>query len=163
MAVNLINSSDIEVTQSGDNIQLKTSTSIAEINSNIDTNTTDITSNTTAINNLGNYSTSEINTGMKWIDGKTIYRKIIDVGYLPSSASAKSVTHGVTYDKIINLYGICSDSGQTTMHIPHVGATNMASGVSISLRANSTEIQFYVTGNVSSYYTYVIMEYTKTS
>lgn len=42
MAVNLINSADIEITQTGDNIELNTSTSISTIQSNISTNTTNI-------------------------------------------------------------------------------------------------------------------------
>lgn len=42
MAVNLINSADIEITQTGDNIELNTSTSISTIQSNISTNATNI-------------------------------------------------------------------------------------------------------------------------
>lgn len=45
--------------------------------------------------NLANYSTSEVNTGMKWIDGKTIYRKVVDFGALPN-ASSKTVNHGIS-------------------------------------------------------------------
>lgn len=47
------------------------------------------------ISNLANYSTSEVNTGMKWIDGKTIYRKVVDFGALPN-ASSKTVNHGIS-------------------------------------------------------------------
>lgn len=118
------------------------------------------------VNNLINgevYSTSEIKTNKVWIDNKPIYRKVINFGALPSSASTLSVSHNINYDKIVNLYGICSDNNGTTMHIPHVGTTNMASGISISLRSTSSSIQIYTSGNSSAYKAYIIIEYTKNS
>jgi hypothetical protein len=36
-----------------------------------------------------NYSTSEVATGETWIDGKPIYRKIIDCGALPNATTKK--------------------------------------------------------------------------
>ena len=126
--------------------------------------TTDKTSVVNAINELKDgeiYSTSEVKTNKVWIDNKPIYRKVINFGALSSSASTLSVSHNINYDKIVNLYGICSDSNGTTMHIPHVGTTNMASGISISLRSTSSSIQIYTSGNGSSYNAYIIIEYTK--
>ena len=37
------------------------------------------------VSSLQTYSTTEINTGMKWIDGKPIYRKVVDFGSLPNN------------------------------------------------------------------------------
>ena len=123
----------------------------------------EIKSNVNEIINGEVYSTSEVKTNKVWIDNKPIYRKVINFGALPSSASTLSVSHNINYDKIVNLYGICSDSNGTTMHIPHVGTTNMASGISISLRSTSSSIQIYTSGNGSSYNAYIIIEYTKTT
>lgn len=41
------------------------------------------------------YSTTEQNTGIKWIDDKDIYRKVVDLGALPN-ATTKNVAHGIT-------------------------------------------------------------------
>lgn len=70
MAINLIDSTDIEITQTGDNIQLSTTVDIQTLESNVSTNTSNIES-------LQTYSTSEVNTGKVWIDGKPIYRKVV--------------------------------------------------------------------------------------
>ena len=40
---------------------------------------------------LVNYSTSEVDTGVKWIDGKTIYRKVISSSFTTASTN-KSYT-----------------------------------------------------------------------
>ena len=44
-----------------------------------------------------NYTTAEQDTGLKWIDGKTIYQKTVDVGSMPDTTpTTKFVAHGVT-------------------------------------------------------------------
>lgn len=50
------------------------------------------------------YSTSEVDTGMKWIDGKTIYRKVIVLAEA-ISINANTWTSGIdfTADKIIDV------------------------------------------------------------
>ena len=48
-----------------------------------------VTSN--AVADSLSYSTNEVKTGGKWIDGKPIYRKVVDFGALPN-ASEKTVT-----------------------------------------------------------------------
>ena len=40
------------------------------------------------------YSTDEVETGMYWIDGKPIYRKVINCGALPNNA-AKDTAHNI--------------------------------------------------------------------
>ena len=44
---------------------------------------------------LPSYFTDEIDTGMKWIDGKPIYRKVINVGALPNN-SEKTIAHNIS-------------------------------------------------------------------
>lgn len=52
------------------------------------------------------YSETEIDTGTKWIDGSTIYKKTISIGALPNSAS-KNVSHGITGLKfLVSISGI---------------------------------------------------------
>ena len=53
------------------------------------------------------YSTSETPTGKTWIDGKPIYRKVIQFGpaFDNSSDLEKSVTHGITWDTITKMEG----------------------------------------------------------
>lgn len=74
MAVNLINSNDIEISQNGDDIQLNTTVDIQTMQNGITTNTNDITS----LKNSKIYSTEEADTGQKWINGKPIYRMTLN-------------------------------------------------------------------------------------
>ena len=51
------------------------------------------------------YSTTETVTNAKWIDGKPIYRKVVNFGTLPN-ATVKAVAHGIVgLTRTINLYG----------------------------------------------------------
>lgn len=59
--------------------------------------------NVTQLYNMGNYSTSEVNTHQVWIDGKTIYRKIIHVGAFPNDNDSKVVYHNIpTADYVVD-------------------------------------------------------------
>lgn len=53
------------------------------------------------ITNATTYSTSETNTGKKWIDGKDIYRKVIELSNIPASTAEYSY-NVENIDKIVN-------------------------------------------------------------
>lgn len=55
------------------------------------------------INNINEYSTEETFTGQYWINGKPIYRKVVEFGSFPSGGS-KTVATGITnLSRIISL------------------------------------------------------------
>lgn len=103
MAVNLIDSTDIEITQTGDNIQLNTTVDMQTLESNVSTNTSNISKNATDIENLQTYSTNEVNTGKVWINDKPIYRKIVEFGSFPNNTSKDVATEITNLAKIISL------------------------------------------------------------
>ena len=103
------------------------------------------------------YSTSEIVTGKKWIDGKPIYRKVIDIGTLPNTTT-KSVDHGITnFDLCISLVGVVRNS-TSRLTIPSVwnDATE-----TIGIYANGTSVIVSTSKDRSSFSGYAIIEYTK--
>jgi len=54
-------------------------------------------------------STTAIQTGKFWIDGKPIYRKVIDMGALASSG-ATTVAHGLAgISEVVSLSGVAND------------------------------------------------------
>ena len=74
------------------------------------------------VNNISNYSTSETIVG-KWIDGKTLYRKVIDTGALPN-ATTKSVAHNISnVSRFVKLYGYAYTSNGQTYPLPWVHTT----------------------------------------
>ena len=112
------------------------------------------------INDRNIYSTSEVDTGKKWIDNKTIYRKVVNFGALPSSTTAKNVAHNISnVDTFTLIYGLVKSSNNT-LPIPY--ATTDANS-NIRLLANTTNVQIGVGYDRSSETAYVILEYTKSS
>lgn len=108
--------------------------------------------------NIMNYSTEEQVIG-KWIDGKPLYRKVVDLGNLPNN-TIKNVAHGLTISnvRIRNFYGIASYSTYY-LHLPNITSDN----TNDVLYINTDNIVIKTNTNRSSYTGYCILEYTKTT
>ena len=137
-----------------------------EIKAVVNNNATETSTNTDDIANLQNgnvYSTDEIKTNKTWIDGKPIYRKVINIGYLPNK-NAKLVNHNISdIDKITYQYAIASDSGGLTYSVPHVASPNMGNSMTMAMRSNKEWVQINCSSDMTSYTAYFILEYTKTT
>jgi hypothetical protein len=110
----------------------------------------------------GDRSTSEVDTGMKWIDGRTIYQKTFAMGGL-KVASKTTVPHGITnLDMVINIRGIAKeDSIGATINLPHA-ADQQAYTVTVYVDNSSVNIQTYA--DQSGYKTsFVTIQYVKKS
>lgn len=112
------------------------------------------------IDEKNSYSTTEQLTGGTWIDGKPIYRKVIDIGALPST-STKTITNAFSnIDTRISMYGFAESSagGITLPYIDISGGTTylvnlyQSGKVDFSIRTNF---------NAAAYTGFVIVEYTK--
>lgn len=108
------------------------------------------------------YSTSEVDTGIRWTDGKTIYRRVVNIGALPDS-STKTITLGLTIDTLIRLQGSVKAGNSGFLPLPYTtfdGSTSYATWVSID---NNGDL--VVTDNgpfgTAGYNGICIIEYTK--
>ena len=115
------------------------------------------------INENNSYSTTEQPTGAKWIDGKPIYRKVIDCGALPNNTT-KTVNHNISnLGKVIRLYGFANNAAGTDfITLPFVDTANSAT-FNTSLRATDTQITLSSANNMASFSGYAVIEYTKTT
>lgn len=104
------------------------------------------------------YSTTEQDLGVKWIDGKEIYRKVVDFGALPNN-TVKSVASGLTGETIVKMYGIAK-SGTDFSPLPST-ATNVIYTITLSYNATDHEINIYTATDMSSYSADIVLEYTK--
>ena len=108
------------------------------------------------------YSTNEVKTDNKWIDGKPIYRKVINFGALPNNTS-KSVNHNIqNIKRIINMYGYSMrpDTSNTFICPNNPTYNSLTSG----MYANETAVTVNTYSDRSSFSeTYIILEYTKTT
>lgn len=110
------------------------------------------------------YSTSEVNTGAKWIDGATIYKKTINFGVLPN-ATEKSVAHNITnLNRVIKAEGYAyRSSDHVTYPIPFVSAPT-GTVYNIGFTVNSTTIALSAGADRSNVTEcYITLYYTKTS
>lgn len=110
----------------------------------------------------GDRSTSEVDTGMKWIDGRTIYQKTFVMGGL-KIAGKTTVPHGITnLGMVINIRGIAKeDSIGATINLPHA-ADQQAYTITVYVDNSNVNIQTYA--NQSGYKTsFVTIQYIKKS
>lgn len=110
----------------------------------------------------GDRSTSEVDTGMKWIDGRTIYQKTLAMGGL-KIAGKTTVPHGITnLDMVINIRGIAKEySVGATINLPHA-ADQQAYTVTVYADNSNINIQTYA--DQSGYKTsFVTIQYIKKS
>lgn len=104
----------------------------------------------------GNYSTSEVDTGFTWVDGKTIYKKTVNFGALPNNTS-KNVAHGITdISYVIDVHGIAANNTPNFLPISYRSAT---AGIWFTITTNnitintSTDLTAYTTTYATLYYT----------
>lgn len=105
----------------------------------------------------GNYSTSEVNTGFTWIDGKTIYKKTIDCGSLPNNTFKVTNTGIVGMTRLIKFEAIAV-SGTSIHPIPLT--TNTAAGQT-QITFDMTSIIIGTASDRTSFNGIVTLYYTK--
>lgn len=107
---------------------------------------------------FSDYSTTEQNTGRLWIDGKTIYRKQINLGSL-TDTTPKHVPHGIAnLSTVVSLSGFVTN-GSVFLPLPLARYNNFES--QIGLFANKTDIVVEPGNDRTTYTGYVVIEYTK--
>ena len=114
------------------------------------------------VDNSNSYSTQEVKTGGTWIDGKPIYRKVIDFGSLPN-ATTKNVNTGLDFSicNVIKFEAFAKNTrtSDSTSAIPVPYGTDVLPSV-----MKDGTISIYTTKDWTNYsQCYVTIEYTKTT
>ncbi len=109
------------------------------------------------------YSTSEVDTGQRWIDGKKIYRKTVQCT-ITSTTADQATPHGITnLSNIIGIKAYPKTADGSIRQIPsaYFGSLEWAADIII----NSTNIIFELGSAFAQAHQgvcYVTLEYTKT-
>ena len=107
------------------------------------------------------YQQNEIDTGKIWINGKKIYRKVINCGVLPN-AKEKSIPHNIKdYDIFLTIKGIAIfREANSYISLPFAAPGNES--IKITILGENIVIGTYT---VRDYFkeSYAILEYTKTT
>ena len=137
MAVNLIDSTDIKITQEDSDIKLEFTTN--------------------AVANKNIYSTTEQRIGT-WTDGKPLYRKVIETT-TPNDTSVGVIGTLSNVNKVINLYGMLSYGSQ---QVPLTLAYSTTVLNAILIEGNNINCKVSA-GAYTNCPCYVVLEYTKTT
>ena len=106
---------------------------------------------------LGSYSTTEVNTGKKWIDNSGIFRKVFVVEAFPNN-TAVNIAHNITnLGSVVSLFGIMYNIDSTAGR-PFTGGVG-----SPQVAYNDTNLILYTNSDLSGRSGVVIMEYTKSA
>ena len=98
------------------------------------------------------YSTSEVNTGKKWIDGKPIYRKVLQGTVVPVNGT----TAIENVSRIIKQEGYLKENN--IWYIEGRGQFNL------TLNEQTHNVLYFFTYDAGTYYDwYFTVEYTKTT
>lgn len=114
----------------------------------------------------GDYSTDEIDTGKKWIDGRPIYRKVVRGTVNMTGNSTPNLAHGIqgltSAWELIRYYGNMRLSGSLNNNpikqaLPYIEGTHQ-SGVTSIDQTNITISGSYAWGNSE---VSIVLEYVK--
>ena len=109
------------------------------------------------------YSTSEVLTAERWVDGKPVYRKVVSMGALPNTA-AKSIAHGISdLDENLGLSGVAFNvNGDARIPLPYVH-TSQTSSIQMHMSKTNVIVTSRIDMSVSYNKSYAIIYYTKTT
>ena len=108
----------------------------------------------------GSFSLTEIDTGARWIDGKTIYKKTINFGSLPNSTT-KEVPHNISnLAYIVEMRGI-TYNGTRYADLSAPGINDPGRGIQIT--ATATNVIVTTGFDRTNDSAYITLYYTKNS
>ena len=109
-----------------------------------------------------NYSTSEVKTGAKWIDGSDVYRKVIvKTGIVSSDGNA--IAHGISnLGTIVSMNGyLYNSAGSQYFALPRLQTQGLQYCVEPMI--TPTEVYFHTGSDANFDKGVMILEYTKSS
>ena len=106
------------------------------------------------------YSTDEINTGKKWINGKTIYQKTFIMGGLGLATTIKKPHNISNLDMVIRIQGIAKENSiGATINLPHAADQQ---AYTVTVYADNTNVNIQTYADQRGYaQSYVTLWYTK--
>lgn len=112
------------------------------------------------ITNANIYSTQEVNTGKKWIDGKPLYRKVIS-GYWSFETGDTNIAHNISnLDLCIRADLFRIDTGHISWKFPYISASGGFTGIT-NVTPENVIVKAYNDTWSNKNNGYIILEYTK--
>lgn len=118
--------------------------------------------NSIRIGEIGTYSTQEGKTGKKWIDGKEIYRKVIELNNIPASTTEHPY-NVENMDKIVNAQASWYDTVDMATFFSNTRYDSSNAYIKFVYLKSKFKIETKYNWSERTSNVYVIIEYTKIS
>ena len=115
------------------------------------------------VDSSNSYSTDEVKTGGKWIDGKPIYRKVVNFGALPNATIKEVSFDNINADTFVKIEGIAMSNSGTAVTIPFTDTSSATQSITIIINSSSVSINTGTTNRSDYTKCYITIEYTKTT
>ena len=109
------------------------------------------------------YSTDEVDTGVKWIDGKNIYRKVYNNVELTNNVNVTIEAGFASSKTVLNMYGVFTaiDTGGT--QVIEVSSYVIAGNAFVHPRIINGDLKMVVAGDMHEFVGFLVVEYTKST
>ena len=115
------------------------------------------------VDSSNSYSTNEVKTGGKWIDGKPIYRKVVNFGALPNATIKEVSFDNINADTFVKIEGIAMNNSGSAVTIPFADTSAATQSIAIFINSSSVSINTGATNRSDYTKCYITIEYTKTT
>ena len=115
----------------------------------------------TAFQYFFEFSATETDTGMRWIDGSIIYRKVVTISAYPNTTTT-TTAHGISGLGLVIKAWANADDGTDQISVMTTSAQKGAASPSVTITYDNTNITIKTNWNMAGFAGFVIMEYTKT-
>ena len=115
------------------------------------------------VDSSNSYSTNEVKTGGKWIDGKPIYRKVVNFGALPNATIKEVSFDNINADTFVKIEGIAMNNSGSAVTIPFADTSAATQSITIFINSSSVSINTGATNRSDYTKCYITIEYTKTT
>ena len=108
-----------------------------------------------------NYSTNEVDTGVKWIDGKNIFRKVYNNIELTNNTTVSIESDFASSKNVLNMYGVFTaiDTGGT--QVIEASSFVAQGNTLVYPRILNGDLKVVVAGDMHEFTGFVVVEYTK--
>lgn len=106
------------------------------------------------------YANTKVDTGKKWIDGRSIYAKVFSIAALSATSTPLTVNHGEDIDIVTHLHGTAKNTTTgTNFPLPYVAEDNIDNNIRVAVTATQIAIANAIDRSMLS--AYIIIEFVE--
>ena len=106
------------------------------------------------------YANTKVDTGKKWIDGRSIFVKVFSIAALSATSTPLTINHGENIDVVTHLHGTAKNSTTgTNFPLPYVAEDSIDNNIRVAVTA--TQLTIANATDRSMLNAYIIIEFVE--